>query len=56
MGVSAPEIGRAAARHGIELHELTPAVASLESAYLELTRDAVEFGGQHPVEDEREVA
>jgi ABC-2 type transport system ATP-binding protein len=56
VGVSAPEIGRAAARHGIELHELTPAVASLESAYLELTRDAVEFGGQHPVEDEREVA
>ena len=42
-GVSAEQIGRIAARHAIELHELTPVTSTLEEAYLELTRDHVEY-------------
>ena len=42
-GVSAPEIGDAAAQAGIALHELTPVVGSLEDAYLRLTDDDVEY-------------
>jgi ABC-2 type transport system ATP-binding protein len=37
------EIGELAAEHGLPLHELTPLTASLEEAYLSLTRDAVEY-------------
>jgi ABC-2 type transport system ATP-binding protein len=44
-GLSAPVIGDIAAEHGLRVHELTPVVASLESAYLELTRDSVEYAG-----------
>jgi ABC-2 type transport system ATP-binding protein len=35
--------GDIAAEHGLRLHELAPIAASLESAYLELTRDSVEY-------------
>jgi ABC-2 type transport system ATP-binding protein len=42
-GSSAREIGELASRHGIVLHELTPLQASLEEAFMELTRDDVEF-------------
>jgi ABC-2 type transport system ATP-binding protein len=42
-GASAAEIGDLARRHGIALHELTPRRASLEEAYMDLTREAVEF-------------
>ena len=42
-GLTAPQIGEAAARDGIVLHELTPISASLEEAYLELTQDDVEY-------------
>ena len=42
-GVSAAEIGRLAAQHGIELHELSPVQSSLEDAYLALTRDHLEY-------------
>jgi ABC-2 type transport system ATP-binding protein len=42
-GLTAPQIGEAAARHGIVLHELTPQQASLEDAFMDLTRDDVEF-------------
>ncbi|RGE22440.1 ABC transporter ATP-binding protein [Leucobacter sp. wl10] len=42
-GIAAPEIGRAAARLGIELHELSPVGSSLEDAYLALTRDELEY-------------
>ena len=42
-GLSAEEIGRAAAAHGVELHELSPVAASLEDAYLALTRTEVEY-------------
>jgi ABC-2 type transport system ATP-binding protein len=42
-GLTAKQIGETAARHGIVLHELTPQQASLEEAFMDLTRDDVEF-------------
>jgi len=42
-GLTAQQIGEAAARHKIVLHELTPQQASLEEAFMDLTRDDVEF-------------
>ena len=43
QGVSAEQIGDAAADAGIPLHELTPVSSSLEEAYLALTQDEVEY-------------
>jgi ABC-2 type transport system ATP-binding protein len=43
-GLSSAEIGKVAAEAGVALIELTPQQASLEEAFMELTRDAVEFG------------
>jgi ABC-2 type transport system ATP-binding protein len=42
-GLDAERIGAAAAAARLVLHELTPQRASLEQAYMELTRDAVEY-------------
>jgi ABC-2 type transport system ATP-binding protein len=42
-GLSATQIGEAAAENRIVLHELTPQQASLEEAFMTLTRDDVEF-------------
>jgi ABC-2 type transport system ATP-binding protein len=42
-GLTAQQIGEAAARHSIVLHELTPQQVSLEEAFMDLTRDDVEF-------------
>jgi ABC-2 type transport system ATP-binding protein len=42
-GLTAQQIGETAARQGIVLHELTPQQASLEEAFMDLTRDDVEF-------------
>jgi ABC-2 type transport system ATP-binding protein len=42
-GVDSEQIGRTAAEHGIVLYELTPHRASLEEAFMELTRDSLEF-------------
>jgi ABC-2 type transport system ATP-binding protein len=42
-GLTAAQVGEAAARNGVVLHELTPLSASLEEAYLELTHDEVEY-------------
>jgi ABC-2 type transport system ATP-binding protein len=42
-GAEAPAIGQAAADTGTVLHELTPQRASLEEAFMELTRDSVEY-------------
>jgi len=42
-GLPAPRIGELAAREGLILHELTPQLASLEEAFMELTRDSVEY-------------
>jgi ABC-2 type transport system ATP-binding protein len=43
-GLSSAEIGKVSAEAQIALIELTPQQASLEEAFMELTRDAVEFG------------
>ena len=42
-GMDSAEVGRLAAAHGITLFELTPIRASLEEAFMELTRDSVEY-------------
>jgi ABC-2 type transport system ATP-binding protein len=42
-GLTAEQIGRIAATHGIVLSELTPQSASLEEAFMELTHDEVEY-------------
>ena len=42
-GPTAERIGDLACAAGIALHELTPRRASLEEAYMELTREAVEY-------------
>lgn len=42
-GATAREIGTAAGTAGITLHELAPRSASLEEAFMELTRDAAEY-------------
>ncbi|MGK5683480.1 ABC transporter ATP-binding protein [Actinoplanes sp. URMC 104] len=44
-GMSAGDIGRLAAFHGVALSELTPQRASLEDAFMELTRDSVDYQG-----------
>jgi ABC-2 type transport system ATP-binding protein len=42
-GLSAEQVGDTAAEHGLSLHELTPVQASLEQAFMELTRGDVEY-------------
>ncbi|MEV7886642.1 ABC transporter ATP-binding protein [Streptomyces sp. NPDC002817] len=42
-GRGSREIGLIAARHGVPLYELTPQSVSLEEAFMELTRDEVEY-------------
>jgi ABC-2 type transport system ATP-binding protein len=42
-GLTAAQIGDLAAEHNLRLHELTPQQASLEEAFMELTRDDLEF-------------
>jgi len=42
-GLTAEEVGEAAAANGIVLHELTPHQASLEEAFMDLTREELEF-------------
>jgi ABC-2 type transport system ATP-binding protein len=44
-GMSAAGIGEVAGASGIHLHELSPQMASLEDAFMELTRDSVEYHG-----------
>jgi ABC-2 type transport system ATP-binding protein len=42
-GMDSAEVGRLAAAHGITLFELIPVRASLEEAFMELTRESVEY-------------
>ncbi|WP_328491461.1 ATP-binding cassette domain-containing protein [Streptomyces sp. NBC_00414] len=42
-GMDAAEIGALASAGGVELHELAPRQVSLERAFMDLTRDAVEY-------------
>jgi ABC-2 type transport system ATP-binding protein len=41
--LTSDQIGDIAAANSIAIHELTPQQASLEEAFMELTRDSVEF-------------
>jgi ABC-2 type transport system ATP-binding protein len=42
-GLTTEQVGETAAQNRIVLHELTPQRASLEEAFMELTREDVEF-------------
>jgi ABC-2 type transport system ATP-binding protein len=44
-GMTSAEIGKLAAYHGVALAELTPQRVSLEDAFMELTKDSVEYQG-----------
>jgi ABC-2 type transport system ATP-binding protein len=44
-GAAEAAIGELAAAHAVTLHELSPQNASLEDAFMELTRDSVDFHG-----------
>ena len=52
QGLEAERIGDVAAGNGIAIHELTPQQASLEDAFMDLTRDDVEFKA-HELEVEK---
>jgi ABC-2 type transport system ATP-binding protein len=57
VGLSAEQIGDAAAERGFAIHELTLQQASLEEAFMDLTRDDVEFNtGEATTEPEEVVA
>jgi ABC-2 type transport system ATP-binding protein len=47
-GMDAPAIADLAAGHGIAVHELVPRHASLEQAYLDLTRDSTDYRAGKP--------
>jgi len=49
-GLSAEQVGEIAAANKIVLYELTPVQASLEEAFMELTRDEVEYKSAERVE------
>ncbi|MDI3423979.1 ATP-binding cassette domain-containing protein [Streptomyces luteolus] len=48
-GTDAEHIGRTAAAHAIPLYELTPHSRSLEQAFMDLTRDSVEYQATTPL-------
>ena len=45
-GLQAPAVGEMAANNNLALHELTPQTGSLEDAFMELTRESVDFGAE----------
>jgi ABC-2 type transport system ATP-binding protein len=51
-GLTAVQIGDVAAANGIALHELTPQQASLEEAFMDLTREEIEFRAAELVPEE----
>ena len=42
-GLDCAAVGELAALHRVVLHELSPRAASLEEAFMELTKDSVDF-------------
>jgi ABC-2 type transport system ATP-binding protein len=48
-GIAQDQLGDLAFDNGIRLHELAPLQASLEQAFMELTKDSVEFHAEVPV-------
>jgi ABC-2 type transport system ATP-binding protein len=55
-GLTAAQIGDAASKAGIALHELTPQQASLEEAFMTLTHGELEYKPLVPVEEKEEAA
>ena len=55
-GLAADTIGDTASEHGIPIHELTPLQVSLEEAFMELTRDEIEFKPLAEAAEKDEVA
>ncbi|MHB8643459.1 MAG: ABC transporter ATP-binding protein [Gaiellaceae bacterium] len=55
-GLTAEQIGTEAAAHDIVLYELAPQQASLEEAFMVLTRDEVEFQSNASAPDDRDGA
>jgi ABC-2 type transport system ATP-binding protein len=51
-GMDAARVGELAAADRVVLHELTPRLASLEEAYMELTADSSEYGVAAPADAE----
>jgi ABC-2 type transport system ATP-binding protein len=49
-GMTAAAIGEAAAANRVVLHELAPEQASLEEAFMRLTKDSVEYHAPPPGE------
>jgi ABC-2 type transport system ATP-binding protein len=56
LGMTAAQVGDLAFENRIRLHELAPAHASLEEAFMELTASSVEFHAGTPEPVERESA
>ena len=52
QGMPVLQIGDLAFEHRIRLHELAPAQASLEEAFMELTADSVEFRAREQLSDQ----
>lgn len=50
-GLDAAAIGTIAGDAGLHVHELSPQMASLEEAFMELTRDSVEYRGHDGAHD-----
>jgi ABC-2 type transport system ATP-binding protein len=50
-GLTAEQIGDAAARNGFVIHELTPEKTSLEAAFMELTREETEYRATAPTDE-----
>jgi len=55
-GLTAAQIGDLAAANGVPLHELTAHKASLEEAFMDLTRDEVEYHETTSIAEKEEVA
>ncbi len=51
--MEAPAIADLAAAHSIAVHELTPRHASLEDAYLDITKDSTDYHAGNPTSDRR---
>jgi ABC-2 type transport system ATP-binding protein len=56
QGMPVAQIGDLAFEHRIRLHELAPAQASLEEAFMELTADSVEFHAHTPGQPDAQAA
>jgi ABC-2 type transport system ATP-binding protein len=56
LGLTTAQVGDLAFENGIRLHELAPAHASLEQAFMEMTASSVEFHAGLPGEHGKEAA